>query len=53
MIFKISKALENLNNNRDIHRAWENSKENIKSSATESLHLRIEAAQNHGFTKND
>jgi hypothetical protein len=32
-------ALENLNGSEDIHRAWENSKENIKISAKESLGL--------------
>ena len=28
-----SAALENLNDNEDINRAWENTKENIKTSA--------------------
>jgi len=32
-------ALENLNDGEDINRAWENNKENIKTSATESLVL--------------
>jgi len=32
-------ALENLNDNEDINRAWENIKENIKTSAKESLGL--------------
>ena len=32
-------ALENLNDNEDINRAWENMKENIKTSAKESLGL--------------
>jgi hypothetical protein len=32
-------ALENLNVSEDIHRAWENIKENIKISAQESLGL--------------
>jgi hypothetical protein len=31
--------LENLNVDEDINRAWENIKENIKTSATESLGL--------------
>ena len=31
--------MENLNNNKDIHGAWDNSKENIKTSGAESLHL--------------
>jgi hypothetical protein len=30
-------ALENLNDDEDINRAWENAKENIKTSAKESL----------------
>ena len=33
-------ALENLSDNEDINRAWENIKENIKTSAKESLGLR-------------
>jgi predicted aldo/keto reductase-like oxidoreductase len=32
-------ALENLNDNEDINRAWENIIENIKTSAKESLGL--------------
>jgi len=32
-------ALENLSGGEDINRAWENIKENIKTSATESLGL--------------
>ena len=32
-------ALENLSDNEDIQRAWENIKENIKTSARESLGL--------------
>jgi len=32
-------ALENLNDDEDIHRAWENIKEYIKTSAKESLGL--------------
>ena len=32
-------ALENLNDDEDINRAWENIKENIKTSAKESLDL--------------
>ena len=32
-----SAALENLNNNEDMNRAWENIKENIKTSANKSL----------------
>ena len=32
-------ALENLSNGKDINRAWENIKENIKTSAEESLGL--------------
>ena len=33
-------VLENLSDSEDIHRAWENVKENIKTSAKESLGLR-------------
>jgi len=32
-------ALENVNDDEDINRAWENSKENIQTSAKESLGL--------------
>jgi hypothetical protein len=32
-------AWENLNESEDINRAWENIKENIKTSATETLGL--------------
>ena len=32
-------ALENISDSEDIHRAWENIKENIKISAIESLGL--------------
>ena len=32
-------VLENLSDNEDINRAWENIKENIKTSAKESLGL--------------
>ena len=32
-------ALENLSDGKDINRAWENIKENIKTSATDSLGL--------------
>jgi hypothetical protein len=32
-------ALENLNDNENINMSWENTKENIKTSATESLGL--------------
>jgi len=32
-------VLESLNNNEDINRAWENIKENIKTSAKQSLGL--------------
>jgi hypothetical protein len=37
MISKTFAALENLNVNEDINRAWENIKKNIKISAQESL----------------
>jgi len=32
-------ALETLSDDKDINRAWENTKENIKTSAKESLDL--------------
>jgi len=32
-------VLENLNDNEDINRAWKNIKENIQTSANESLRL--------------
>jgi len=32
-------ALENLNDSKDINRAWENIKENIKTTAKESVGL--------------
>ena len=38
-ITKRSAALENISDNGDINRAWENIKENIKTSAKESLGL--------------
>jgi hypothetical protein len=38
-ISKMFAALENLNDNEDINRAWENIEENIKTSAKESLDL--------------
>jgi len=37
-------ALENLNDTKDINRAWENIKENIKTSATESRSVQTAAA---------
>ena len=37
-------ALENVSEDEDINRAWESNKENIKSSATESLGMHDEAA---------
>ena len=37
-------ALENLSDGEDIKRAWENIKENIKTSAKESRSARVEAA---------
>ena len=46
--FKISNrctALDNLSDSEDINRAWENIKQNIKTSAKESLHL-YETKQN-------
>ena len=40
-----SAALENLSDNKDINRAWENIKENIKTSAKDSLGLHELAQQ--------
>ena len=37
-------SLWNLSDDEDINRAWENIKENIKTSAEESRSARIEAA---------
>jgi hypothetical protein len=37
-------ALEYLSDSKDINRAWNNIKENIKTSAKDSLGLQIEAA---------
>jgi hypothetical protein len=37
-------VLENLNDSKDISRGWEKVKDNVKTSANESLGLRIEAA---------
>ena len=39
MILKRFVAVENLNDSEDINKAWENFKENIKTSAKESLGL--------------
>jgi hypothetical protein len=53
---KISKsfaALENLNDSENINRDWENIKENIKTSATESQGLyELKHHINHGLMKN-
>jgi len=43
-ISKMFAALENLSYSKDISRAWENIKENIKTSVKESRFVRIEAA---------
>ena len=45
-------ALENLNVDEDVNRAWENIKENIKTSAKESLGLHKLKRHNHGLIKN-
>ena len=40
LLYELSKrfaALENLNDSRDINRAWENIKENMKLSAKDTL----------------
>jgi hypothetical protein len=52
---KISKryaTLENLSDSKNINRAWDNIKENIKISAKESLGLYELKRQNHGLMKN-
>ena len=43
-------ALENLNGSKDINRAWENIKDNIKTSA--KLVCMNESSINHGWAKN-
>jgi len=45
-------ALENLNGDENVNRAWENIKENIKTSAKEGLGLHEWNKHNHGFIKN-
>ena len=45
-------ALENLNVDKEINTAWENIKENIKTSAKESLGLHEWKQHKHGLTKN-
>ena len=42
-------ALENLSNEEDINRAWKNIKENIKTSAKESLGLQERKQHNPWF----
>ena len=44
-------ALENSNFDEDVNGVWENIKENIKTSAKESLGLH-ESSINHDLTKN-
>jgi len=43
-ITNMFESLWNLSDDEDINRAWENIKENIKTSAEESRSARIEAA---------
>jgi hypothetical protein len=45
-------ALENLNEDEDVNRTWENIKENIKTSAKESLGVHEWKQQNPGLMKN-
>jgi len=45
-------ALENLSDDEDINRPWENIKENIKTSTRESLGLQELKQHNHGWMKN-
>ena len=42
-------ALENLDVEEDVNRAWENIKENIKTSAKESLGLHERKQHKHGL----
>ena len=44
--------LENLSDNEDINKAWENIKENIKTSARKSLGLYELKKLNHGLMMN-
>jgi hypothetical protein len=47
-----STALENLNDNVDINRAWKSIRENIKASTTESVrHYKLKQ-YNHGLMMN-
>ena len=52
MISNSSGTLENLNDSKNKYRAWEGIKENIKTSATESLGLQELKQQKHGLMKN-
>jgi hypothetical protein len=45
-------ALENLNDNNDINRAWKNIKENVKISAKDSLGCMNKSSPNNGLIKN-
>jgi hypothetical protein len=45
-------ALENVNGDEDINRAWESIKENIKTSATESLGSMKGSSINHVLLRN-
>jgi hypothetical protein len=45
-------ALENLNKDEDINRTWENIKENIKTSAKESIGMHEWSSTNPGLMKN-
>jgi len=49
---KMLAALENLNDSEDINRAWENIKENIKTSAKGSLSLHESSSINNGLVNN-
>ena len=45
-------ALENLNEDKDVNRTWENIKENIKTSAKGSLGVHDGSSINPGLMKN-
>ena len=44
--------MENLNNSQDVNKAWENIKQNIKTSAEESLGRMNWSNITHGLLKN-
>ena len=50
-ISRRSVALKNLNDSKDINRAWESNEDNIKISAKDSVDLN-RSSKNHGLMKN-